>query len=484
MMLVRLMLHRRRLLIGSWLVLLLALCTVTISAYGSTYPTAAERAVAVRLAQDNTATTLLYGRLADPGTPGQMFAWEIGAFATVLAAIMAVLLAVALTRAAEDDGTVELVRSCGIGKAAPLRAAVTILAEVALVLAVGCAVGVWLAAGPDDGVGASGAPAFGLVVGLTFLLVALLTAVLAQLAPSAGAARVFGFAALGVAFAVRAAADGRDAGWANWLSPLALRATIRPMDGARWWPLPLYVLLAALLVLLAAALHARREHGAGLLRRRDRRDTHLRIRSGFAFCVRLARHSVLTWTIAVACIGTLFGAMGSGVVGQSEHGDVGGFLGAQLGTGDPLAGFFAYTATVVGIMVAAFAVLGVLRARHDEASGLTDHVLATGARRWQPLLWQAAVTAAGCAVILVATGLCGALVAPTVFTGTDVALRAFAYPVGQWPATAAAVGWTTLLVGWLPRATWLAWLPLIASEPGEFILVYGKAAGCSERDPF
>ena len=46
-----------------------------------------------------------------------MFAWEIGAFATILAAIMAVLVAVALTRAAEDDGTLELLRSCGVDPA-------------------------------------------------------------------------------------------------------------------------------------------------------------------------------------------------------------------------------------------------------------------------------------------------------------------------------------------------------------------------------
>src|SRR5690242_19749307 len=104
MILVRLMLRRHRLFITSWSVLLVTLSAVTSSAYQSTYPTPEQRALAVRAAQDNAATTLLYGRLADAGTPAQMFGWEVGAFATVLAAIMALLLAVTMTRAAEDSG--------------------------------------------------------------------------------------------------------------------------------------------------------------------------------------------------------------------------------------------------------------------------------------------------------------------------------------------------------------------------------------------
>jgi ABC-2 type transport system permease protein len=463
MILVRLMLRRHRLLIASWSVLLVTLCAVTVSAYQSTYPAPEQRALAVRSAQDNAATTLLYGRLADPGTPAQMFGWEIGAFATVLAAIMAVLLAVAVTRAAEDSGTLELVRSCGLTPTAPLRAAFAVLAAVTAVLAVGCALAPGLAAGHVDAVTWPGALAFGLVVGLTFLLFGLLGVLAAQVAGSAGGARVLGFAAFGLAFALRAAADSRQVGWLNWLSPLALRATVRPFEVIRWWALPAYAVLAAALAWLATWLHGRREYGAGLLPRHDRRNTRLNVKFGLGLSARLAGPSILTWTIAVACTGTLFTAMGAGVVEQSRHSHVGGFLGAQLGTGDPLAGYFAYTGIVVGMVVTAYAVLGVLRARQDEAGGLTDHLLATGARRWQPLLWQVTVTAAGSAVILALTGACAALIAPAVLTGTDVALRAFAYPIGQWPATAAAAGLTALLVGRWPRATWLAWLPVAAS---------------------
>jgi ABC-2 type transport system permease protein len=463
MILVRLMLRRHRLLIASWSVLLVTLCAVTVSAYQSTYPTPEQRALAVQSAQDNAATTLLYGRLADAGTPPQMYGWEIGAFATVLAAIMAVLLAVAMTRAAEDSGTLELVRSCGLTPATPLRSAFVVLAGVTAILAAGCAVPLGLATGRVDAVTWPGALTFGLVVGLTFLLFGLLGVLAAQIAASAGGARVLGFAGLGLAFALRAAADSRHVGWLNWLSPLALRATVRPFEATRWWTLPLYAVLAAAVARSAIGLHGRRELGAGLLRRHDRRSTRLNVKSGLGLSARLAGPSILTWAIAVTCTGTLFTAMGSGVVEQSRRAHVDGFLGSQLGRRDPLAGYLAYTGIVVGMVVTAYAVLGVLRAKQDEAGGLIDHVLATGARRWQPLLWQMTVTAVGSAVILTLTGACGAVLAPAVFTGNDVALRAFTYPIGQWPATVAAAGWTALLVGRWPRATWLAWFPVAAS---------------------
>lgn len=464
MRLIRLLLRRHRAMLASWSILLFAVSAVTVSAYQNTYPTPQQRRLAVELAGDNPATTLLYGRLAQPGTPAMMFTWEIGAFVTILAAVMAVLLAVGLTRGAEDNGTLELVRSCGVDPRAPLRAVLAVLAGTAVVLAAGCTIAVGSSAGRVDAVGWPGALCYGAVVGLTFLLMGTLTAVLAQVASGTTGAHLLAFTVLGAAFGLRAIADTRHLAWLNWSSPLALRAVVRPFDDDRWWAFGPWLAAAAMLAWLAARLGHHREYRAGLLRPRQPRASRLRIRSGLGLTARLARRPVLTWTIAVACLGTLFSAMGSGVLKQSRYGDIGGFLGAQLGSGDAVAAYFAYSGTVVGIVVAAFAVLDVLRARREEVDGLVDHILATGVRRWQPLAWRVAATCAGSAVILLTTGVLSALVAPTVINGAGVTVRAFAYSVGQWPATAAAAGWTALLAGRWPRLAGLAWAPLVASS--------------------
>ena len=89
LILLALMVRRHRVLIASWVVLLVALTSATVSAYQSTYSTPEQRRTATELAQHDAATTLMYGHLADPGSAALMFTWEIGAIATILAAIMA-----------------------------------------------------------------------------------------------------------------------------------------------------------------------------------------------------------------------------------------------------------------------------------------------------------------------------------------------------------------------------------------------------------
>jgi ABC-2 type transport system permease protein len=123
-------------------------------------------------------------------------------------------------------------------------------------------------------------------------------------------------------------------------------------------------------------------------------------------------------------------------------------------------------------------VLTVLTSRHDELGGRTDHVLATGTRRWAPLASQLAVTAVGCIVVLIATATLTALVAPAVIDGKDVAVRAFAYVVGQWPAAVAMAAWTAVLIGLAPRLTWLAWVPLVLSGA---LALLGQLLGVPSR---
>ncbi|MFD0522478.1 hypothetical protein [Paractinoplanes durhamensis] len=433
----RLLLRRYRVMLGSWVLLMIALCRATFPAYENTYATEEQRREAVKLAQHNPATTLMYGLLPDPGTAEQMYHWEIGAFATILAAVMGVLVAVSLTRATEDDGALELLRGSGLAPKQPLRSAFAVLTGCAVLLAAGCS--------PDR---------FGAVIGLTFLVTAALTTLLAQIAPTAGQARLFGFTVVGVSFAMRAYADTQDAAWLNWCSPLGLRAV------ASGWPELLPLSVATVLAAAAAIrLSERREFGAGLIRRHDTHHSRVRARTTVALSFRLARTSLLTWTVAVAAIGTMFAAMGSGTIELQRNGEVGGFLGSQTGGADPAAGYLSFCGTIVAIIVCAFAILSASESRRAERRGLTDMVLTAGVRRWSPLAAQAAVTVAGSALILTATGALSAVIAPAVLNGDDIATRAFVYMIGQWPATAALTGCTVLLAGALPRLTALAWLP-------------------------
>lgn len=171
MTLLRLAFRQQRATIAAWLGLRFALVGGTVAAYRSTYPTAAQRRTAVELAQGNPATIFLYGLLPDPGTPAQMFVWEIGAFVTILSAILAVLLAVATTRQSEDGGILEIVRSTGVPPGGPLRSAIGLLAGVAALLGLGITLALGLSVGRVDSLTWGGAATFGAVAAAASLVI-------------------------------------------------------------------------------------------------------------------------------------------------------------------------------------------------------------------------------------------------------------------------------------------------------------------------
>jgi ABC-2 type transport system permease protein len=285
----------------------------------------------------------------------------------------------------------------------------------------------------------------------------------AQVAPTAGAARIAGLSCVAAAFALRALGEVRDVPARGWFSPLGLRATVRPFADDRWWLVAGYAVAAVGIAAATEKLSRRREYGGGLVRRPNRSDARLPIRSGPALTTRLFRGSLLVWTVATALVAGAFCALGSNVVAQERSGDLGGFLGAQLGSQDPVSGYLAYCGTVVGILVACFAVVTVLRARTEEEAGLTDHVLATGARRWGPLSWRVLAAVLGSLVVLATAAAMSSVVAPTVVPGDDVAVRAAGYVLGQWPSAVAVAGCAALLVGMRPALAWLGWAPVLVS---------------------
>jgi ABC-2 type transport system permease protein len=450
--------------VAAWVVTIGIMVVVTLPAYASTYRDAAARRAAVTLAQADAATTLLYGRLPDPGTPAQMFSWEVGTFATLLVAVMGVLIAVRLSRVAEEDGTLEVVRGAGLGRQGPLVAAFVLLGAVALLLSTICALGVGFRAGHVAGVTWSGAWAFGFAVGGTFVLMALLTVVLSQLVPTSRATRVSGVLLLAGCFAARATADTQDTGWLNWWTPLGLRATMRPFTADSWWPFASVVAAAVTLAGLSLALNARRELGSSILRAPVRQQSRLRVHSPFGLAWRLHRSTVVVWSIATALGGALFVAMGSGVIESARRGQVtGGFLKSQLGDGDPVGAYLGYIGAVIGMVVAVFAILSTLASATDEQRGAAEYLRGTGAAPAAVVAAGAAIALLGSAVAICSTTLLTAVVAPHFIGGSGTAGQVLEQIGGQWSSVLVLVGPVLLLAGWRPRLAWLGWVPFAVS---------------------
>jgi ABC-2 type transport system permease protein len=482
--LIRLLLRRHGRWTLAWLVVLIGMCALTVPTYQSTYASAQARADGVARARTQVATTALYGALPEPGNPAQIFAWEMGAFATMLAAVMAVLLAVRLTRAAEDDGTLEIVRSTGVRPFTPLGTAMLLQVVTAGLLGGGIAAGLAAQRHSVDGVTSRGSLTFGGCVAATFLLFALITTMLAQVLPSASATRAAGGAVVAGFWALRAWGDAQDAGWPARFGPMALRAAVQPFTDDSLVPLVIAAIGAVTLAGSAAWLWRLREFDAGLIRTRTTLARRLRVRTLPWLLVRLRTGLTVPWTIGVAAGAVLFTAMGSSVVDSARAGDLsGGLLGTQLNGRDPVDGYFGYVGTILAVLVTVPAVLSLLTLLADEREGRLDPVRATGRRRGAALAAQLLVTVATSLVMLALAAGSAALVAPQLMAGGSVdgagtAASAAEHLLGQWPAVLALTGCCALLVGQFPRLAALAWLPLAASTT---LTLLGQLLGAPDR---
>ncbi|MER7043953.1 ABC transporter permease [Streptomyces jumonjinensis] len=446
--LLRLALRRDRIMTPVWV---LALSATLISGVGSIqalYGTAAERADLVRSLASDGSLRAMIGPVFDDSL-GALVAWRLGGFAAIGAAVMSLVIVVRHTREEEETGRQELLSSAMVGRRAPLTAALLAAlaadAALALIIALGLA-------GPTGS--ATGALALGLAIGLVGLLFACLAAVTAQLTESARQAKGLAAAALGAAYALRAAGDSSaDDGSAvpTWLSPLGWAANVRPYAHERWWVLLL--LTAAVLAQGAAAyaLAGRRDVGMSFLPARPG-PAEGRIATAAALAWRLQRGAVLGWAAAFLAAGIALGSMAGGVadlVGENEGTrEIFERMGGQSELTDA---FLAAMTGLFGMVAALFTAASVLRLHGEETSQRAEPVLAGAVGR---LGWAAGhllIAFGGSAAILLCAGLGLAL-----GHGADFGPVMGAVLL-QIPAVWLLGGVTTALWGALPKAATASW---------------------------
>lgn len=445
----------------AWILLVSLLSVAGPPTYAATYATDQDRAAATAAAQHNAATTVLYGRLGSPGTSGQMFSWELGTFLTLIAAVMAVLLAVRLTRRLDEDSTLELVRGSGLSSRTLAVAAVAFLCATAVIVGLACTLATGLYTGEVDGVDWAGAGVLGLVVALTFTVTGMLTALIAQLVPTSRAAASAGGALVAVGVVIRAVADAGSILWLRWLSPMALRSLADPFNLDRVMAVAPALIETVALACVAVAVAQRRDLNASLLRSASHRSSRLHVHTTYGLVWRLTR-ARLCWTTALVAVGGMgFAFLGSATIDNARSGRIdGGFLGAQVAGGDPGTKYFVYSGTVLALVASAVAVTLVTQTISDENSGLAEHIRASGARPSALLKAYLLATLAGSIVILTLTGLATALVAQSVISSDRAFGEALHGVMDQWPALALVIACAAVATATAPRAIWLAWLPL------------------------
>ncbi len=441
-----------------WVLLLWAVIPTTAAAYRTTIPDDAAGALEAAALAGNATMRAILGPPYDLLHVGSFTMFRVGSFVATLAAIMAVLGVIRATRAEEETGRAELLRAGVSGRHTQLLAAT--------ILGLSCcgALALLIAASMAPTSPAAGALCMGLGIGLTGAVFVGFGAVAAQLTASARTARSLALGAVGVAYLLRAVADGSPNASAlhglQWVSPVEWAALARPYVGERWWVLLLPVVLTLALLAAAFGLESRRDYGAGIRPARPGPAVAAPGLSGAGgLAWRLQRGNVTTWGIGVAIYSLAVGSLVDFFETAAQNPALAErFRRMGGGSSDPRKAFYVAMLGIAVVGVAVFAVQLLDRLHREEDSGRSSAMLATATSRLHyaasylipALVMPTALLALAGALTALPSSLAGGKIAQV----AQIAGAAIALAPGLW----VIVGVAMVLHGWAPRLLIIPWI--------------------------
>ncbi|MEV6349211.1 multidrug ABC transporter permease [Actinoplanes sp. NPDC051851] len=434
--------------IGPWVALISALSASSVLAYAWVFPGVPERWELSATLGANPALSLIFGPARDLMTADGFNAWRAGALGAFFAALMAIFIVIRNSRADEDSGQAELLASGVMGR--QTRLAVAMMMAVLASIALG--VVSWLLT-----VACGGGWANSLALSVTFTASGLMFAgvggIAAQIGSDARAANSIAVGTLGVAFLVRGYLDASEStAWTRWLTPLGWLEEVRPASGNNAGPLLLAVGLAVVLAAVALALHARRDFGLGMIAPRRGPARGGLVTSAWGLAFRINRASLISWLIAFAALGLVFGNLATSVGDVFASNPA---TSALIAAGaDPVFGFLVTILQLVGIIAAVFGVQIVMRVYAEEIDFRVEPLLAGSLSRAKYLASNAIFAFVAPALGLLTAGTVIGLIAAA---PGDVIRQALATIPAVWTIIALALA----AVGARPEIRLIGWLGVV-----------------------
>ncbi|MGF1654068.1 MAG: ABC transporter permease [Actinomycetales bacterium] len=444
--LVRFALRRERIGLPIWVVAAAAFVAIQSVQSQDFYDDPEQLASLRATAEGNAALLAMTGPVRLLETVAGEVVFEIFSFVATVVALMSMFLVVRHTRADEEAGRAELVRSARVGRRAPLAAAL-----VVAILANAAAGALTMVAAVATGLPVGGSVLLGGALASVGLAFSGLTAAAVQVFDHGRSVYGVVVAALGGSWALRGAGDVGD-GALSWLSPIGWAQRTYPFVDDRWWPLLLPLGLAAATTAVAVALLDRRDLGAGLVASRPgRARASWALSTPLGLAWRLQRGSLAGWAAGLFLLGLAYGSFGRSIEEfVTDNPQIADFLpgGAQ----DVVDSFFAVTIAFGAVLAAAYATAAVLRARGEETSGRIEAVAATPTGRWSLLGSHLVVALVGSLAVMSLNGLGQGLAHAVSVEDPSQVPRLVGLSLAYLPAIWVVTGVTALVVGLLPRA--------------------------------
>ena len=301
------LLRRERVISSLWILLVTLFSVVIAFGMGDMFDGPARRALAETLG--NPAMVAMMGPVygADNYTVGAMYSNTMLLWVALTVATMNIFLVVRHTRADEESGRLEVIRSLPVGRLANLASALTAAVIVNVVL--GLLHGFGMALAGAEGMGLGGCMLYGAALCAIGLVFAAVTAVFCELCSSSGGAVGCSFAALGFFYLLRAAGD-LNAEALSYISPFGLMLRMRIFTGNRFAPAVLLLAEAIIISAAAFALNIRRDIEQGLIPAKPGRTRGSQfLRSSLGLALRLLKKPLLIWLAVMFALGASYGSI-------------------------------------------------------------------------------------------------------------------------------------------------------------------------------
>ncbi|UOR13739.1 ABC transporter permease [Halobacillus amylolyticus] len=463
----RFIVRQDRIRIPVWLVALSAFTFLVAVSFTDLYATKQDRE-AIAETMGNPAMTAMVGQGygLENYTFGAMMAHQTLLMTAVVVGIMSILLVTRHTRANEEDGRVEMIRSLPAGRLANLNATISVLFGTNVLLAL--LIGFGLYALGLESMDLEGSLLYGAALGATGFFFASLTALSAQLSKGSRGATGLSFAVLGIAYLMRAIGDvGNET--LSWLSPLGWVLGAEVYVNNYWWPILLTVGVAGVLAVLALYLNAIRDLGSGFLPSKPgRKHATAFLQSPFGLALRIQRTGLIAWGIGIFMIGASYGS----VLGDLESIFANIDMMEDLLT--PVEGvslteqFITMLMSILSIISTIPALMVLFKLKAEEKKNRTEHLLGRAVSR-KRLMGSYFILSIFVGIVMLSLAAIGLGVVGGAVMDDAIGFSTFySAAMVYLPATWIMIGFAVLFVGMEPKLTGLTWLYLIFS----FVAVY------------
>ncbi|MCL2562800.1 MAG: ABC transporter permease [Oscillospiraceae bacterium] len=462
-------LRRDRVRIPAWLLLVAGFTVACVPLFNNMFGSADELQGMAEMMQ-NPAMIAMVGPVygLDNYHMGAMYTNFMLVLMAMLAGAMNIFFVTRHTRQDEEFGRLEVVRSLPVGRLANLAA--TMLTAVKMNAVMALLIGFGMVVFGVDGVTLSGSLIFGAAMGAAGLVFAAATAVFCQISGSNRTASGMALFYLVLAYMLRAAGDvGAEA--LSLISPLGLTSRTQAFVGNYLWPIWVLLGAAVAFAVLALVFAKVRDLGQGMVAARPGRRHAGRLLSGpLGLALRLSKTTLLVWGFVLVLFGVMYGSVMDQMdtfIGENET--LQQMFAAGITDGASYTDEFVALLMVLMSAMATIPVLGLmLRLRSEEKQGYLERVLAGSVSRVK-------MFGVYFGIALVASTVFKLISILSLWSAASIVLDAppalgtyLSAGLNYLPAMWVLLGLATLLIGFFPKRTGLAYGYLGLS----FFLVY------------